>query len=156
MKGASEFGETAGIGAGPQLPPSSSKVVSNGSRRLLLRWWAAPPLKLPCVLQAAGGSCSQGETEAKEGWRPSCLPILPQHLGPLAQCAVYLRSRCFPLLGPGRQYQLWDSTFQQAGNAGWRSCISSSRDLPQTSLAKPDSRRDNLKTATAPVALSGL
>lgn len=56
------------------------------------------------------GSCSQGETQAKEGWRPSCLPSLLHHLGARGRCALYLLLHRFPLLSPGRRYHPWDLT----------------------------------------------
>ena len=70
--------------------------MSNGSRRLLLRLGggaAAPSLQL------LAGSCSQGETQAKEG-RPSCLPLYLITLARRHMCPVR-PLHCFPL--PSRQ-----------------------------------------------------
>lgn len=53
MKGASEFG-TAGIGAGPQLHPRAPRLCQMVPEGF---YCDAGP-HLPCVLQAAGGSCS--------------------------------------------------------------------------------------------------
>lgn len=63
---------------------------------------------LPSLQALAGGSCScsQGETQAKEGWRPSCLPTCLRAL-PVVLCTSHYTSFC--------HNSLVDSTVSTAG-----------------------------------------
>lgn len=114
----------------PNLRPRAPRLCQMVPEGFYCDGGAAPSL---CI----AGSCSQCETQAKEGWRPSCLP---HHLGPVSTCPVYLTLHAFSLVNSGTQYHTYDSTFQQAGNGGWRSCTYSAQDLPQTSLSKHNRR----------------
>lgn len=106
----------------------------------------------PGSLQVAAGSCSQGETQAKEGWRPSCLPSLPQELGPHQPCSLYLSLHCRPLADPGRRYHAWDWPSNRlarlAGDHAPRALETSPRPLSSTRQPAAQPSRN----ATAPVS----